>query len=58
MNEKSIRALVEAGVVQNVLVIADGALIHLDIMTQKGSITAIDEFCREIRVTTKHKVGR
>jgi len=40
MNEKTIRALVEAGAVKNVRVIADGALIHVDIITQNGSITA------------------
>ena len=40
MNEKTIRALVEAGAVKNVRLIADGALIHVDIITQNGSITA------------------
>jgi len=40
MNEKTIRALVDAGAVKNVLLIADGALIHVDIVTQNGAITA------------------
>lgn len=40
MNEKTIRALVEAGAVKNVLLIADGAAIHVDIVTQTGPITA------------------
>ena len=40
MNEKTIRALVEAGAVKNVLLIADGSTVHVDIITQAGSITA------------------
>ncbi len=40
MNEKTIRALVEAGAVKKVLLIADGAAIHVDIVTQNGPITA------------------
>ena len=40
MNEKTIRALVEAGAVKNVLFIADGASVHVDIVTQNGAITA------------------
>ena len=40
MNEKTIRALVEAGAVKNVLVIADGGVVHVDIVTQNGPITA------------------
>ena len=40
MNEKAIRALVEAGAVKNVLLIADGATVHVDIVTQNGVITA------------------
>ena len=39
MNEKTIRALVEAGAVKNVLLIADGAVVHIDIVTQNGAIT-------------------
>ena len=40
MIEKTIRALVEAGAVNNVLLIADGAAVHVDIVTQNGPITA------------------
>jgi hypothetical protein len=40
VNEKAIRALVEAGAVKNVLLIADGATVHVDIVTQNGVITA------------------
>ena len=40
MNEKTIRALVEAGAVKKVLLIANGAAIHVDIVTQNGPITA------------------
>ncbi len=40
MNEKTIRALVEAGAVKKVMMVADGAVIHVDIVTQGGSTTA------------------
>ncbi len=40
MNDKTIRALVEAGAVKKVLLIADGGAIHVDIVTQAGSVTA------------------
>jgi len=40
MNERTIRALVEAGAVKNVLLIADGAAVHVDIVTQAGTTTA------------------
>ncbi|MCP4333647.1 MAG: hypothetical protein GY785_13405 [Gammaproteobacteria bacterium] len=40
MNEKTIRALVEAGAVKNVLLIADGSAVHVDIVTQAGPTTA------------------
>ena len=39
MIEKTIRALVEAGAVKNVLIIADGSVVHVDIVTQNGPIT-------------------
>jgi predicted aspartyl protease len=39
MNEKTIRALVEAGAVKKVLMVADGAAIHVDIITHGGSTT-------------------
>jgi len=40
MNEKTIRALVEAGAVKKVNIIASGAMIHVDIVTQNDVITA------------------
>jgi len=40
MNEKTIRALVEAGAVKNALLMADGAAVHVDIVTQNGPVTA------------------
>lgn len=40
MNEKTIRALVEAGAVKKVHIIASGAAIHVDIVTQNDVITA------------------
>ncbi len=39
MNEKTIRALVEAGAVKKVLLVTDGATIHVDIVTQNGLVT-------------------
>lgn len=40
MNEKTIRALVDAGAVKKVMMVADGATIHVDIVTKGGSTTA------------------
>jgi hypothetical protein len=40
VNEKTIRALVEAGAVKKILLIADGATVHVDIVTQAGATTA------------------
>jgi hypothetical protein len=40
VNEKTIRALVEAGAIKKVVIIADGATVHVDIVTQSGAITA------------------
>ena len=40
MNEKTIRALVEAGAVKKVQIIASGATIHADIITLNGLVTA------------------
>ena len=40
VNEKTIRALVEAGAIKNVLLIADGATVHVDVVTQAGATTA------------------
>jgi len=40
VNEKTIRALVEAGAVKKVRIIANGAAIHVDIVTQNDVVTA------------------
>lgn len=40
MNEKTVRALIEAGAVKKVILIANGASIHVDIVTQSGTTTA------------------
>lgn len=40
VNEKTIRALVEAGAIKKVYIIADGATVHVDVVTQSGAITA------------------
>jgi len=40
MNEKTIKALVDAGAVKKVLIIAEGAAIHVDIVTQNDVVTA------------------
>ena len=40
MNEKTLRALVEAGAVKRVRIIADGALIHIEADTPTGSVMA------------------
>ena len=40
MNEKTLRALVEAGAVKRVRIIANGARFHVDVDTQTGSVTA------------------
>ena len=40
MNEKTLRALVEAGAVKRIRIIADGALFHVEADTPNGSITA------------------
>jgi len=40
MNEKTIKALVDAGAVKKVLIIAEGSAIHVDIVTQNDVVTA------------------
>ena len=41
MNEQTIRALIEAGSVKQLHIIADGALFHVNVVTQKkGTVTA------------------
>ncbi|HID81458.1 MAG TPA: hypothetical protein EYH06_13420 [Chromatiales bacterium] len=40
MNEKTLRALIDAGAVKRIRIIADGALFHVEADTVNGSITA------------------
>jgi hypothetical protein len=40
MDKKTITALVHAGAVKKVKIIADGAFVHVDILTAGGSSTA------------------
>ena len=41
MNEQTLRALIEAGSVKQLHIIADGAIFHVNVTTtKKGSITA------------------
>jgi len=40
MNEKTLRAIVEAGGVKQVRIIADGARFHIEADTHTGTITA------------------
>ena len=39
MDEKTTRALVEAGAVKKVLIIANGAAIHVNVVTQNDTLT-------------------
>ena len=39
MDEKTTRALVEAGAVKKVLIIADGATVHVNVVTQNDTHT-------------------
>ena len=41
MNEKMLRALVEAGAIKRIRIIADGAKIHVEADTLNGSVTAM-----------------
>ena len=40
MNERTLRALVEAGAVKRIRIIADGAVIHIEADTPTGSVIA------------------
>ena len=40
MNEKTLRALIDAGAVKRVRIIAEGAHLHMEADTPTGSITA------------------
>ena len=42
MDEKTLRTLIEAGGVKQLLIIADGVLFHVDVVTAKqGAVTAL-----------------
>lgn len=42
MNEQTLRALIEAGSVKQLHIIADGALFHVNVLTtRKGTMTAL-----------------
>jgi len=41
MDEKTLRALVEAGAIKKIRIIGDGALLHVEADTKTGSITAL-----------------
>ena len=40
MDEKTLRALVEAGAVKQVRIVADGSRFHVEVETQTGSVAA------------------
>ena len=40
MNEKTIKALVEAGAVKKVMIVADGSAVHVKVVTKTDSVTA------------------
>jgi hypothetical protein len=40
MDEKALRALVDAGVVKQVRIVADGSCFHVKVATQNGSVAA------------------
>ena len=39
MDEKTTRALVQAGAIKKVLIIADGASVHVNVVTQNDTLT-------------------
>ena len=41
MNEKTLRALVEAGAVKRIRIVADGALFHVEADTLTGAVAAL-----------------
>lgn len=40
MNEKTLRALIEAGAIKRIRIVADGARIHVEADTPSGTVTA------------------
>jgi hypothetical protein len=41
MDEKTLRALVEAGAIKRIRIIGDGAFLHVEADTKRGPITAL-----------------
>ncbi len=41
MNEKTLRALIDAGAVKKINIIANGAQFHVDALTPNGAVTAM-----------------
>ena len=41
MNEKTLKALVDAGAVRRVRIIGDGALLHVEVDTPNGAVAAL-----------------
>jgi hypothetical protein len=41
VNEKTLRALVEAGAIKKVRIVGDGAFFHVEAMTQNGPVVAL-----------------
>lgn len=40
MNEKTLKALVEAGAVKRIRIVGDGSLFHVEVDTRNGSLAA------------------
>ena len=45
MNEKTLRALIEAGAIRKVRIIADGSLFHVEVDTSVTTVTATTLAC-------------
>jgi len=41
MNEKTLRALIDAGAIKRIRIIAEGATIHVEADTPNGTVTAL-----------------
>jgi len=40
MNEKTIKALIDAGAVKKVMIVADGSAVHVKVVTKADTVTA------------------
>ena len=40
MNEETIKALVDAGAVKKVMIVADGSAVHVKVVTKTDTVTA------------------